>query len=151
MILVLLVINIIIMFLGAIVICRDEDNGGVILAIGILGFIITGLVAIFLLIMVVGGKIDNEKIQMYTEENTKIETKVKETVRAYMDYEEKTYTNLVKSADLETLLIKYPELNSNVLVQEEINTYKENSAKIKQLEESQINRKIYKWWLYFGK
>lgn len=94
--------------------------------------------------------IDN-KIQMYTEENTNIETKVKETVRAYMNFEENTYTELIKDADLTTLMIKYPELNSNELVKTEINLYIENNNKIKELKERQIDKTILKWWLYFGK
>ena len=85
------------------------------------------------------------------EENTNIETKVKETVRAYMNFEESTYTELIKDADLTTLMIKYPELNSNELVKTEINLYIENNNKIKELKEKKIDKTILKWWLYFGK
>ena len=87
---------------------------------------------------------------MYQSENAIIEKKVKETVRAYMNFEEKTYTELVKDADLTTLLIKYPELNSNELVKTEVNLYVENNTKIKELKEKQIDLTIVKWWLYFG-
>lgn len=88
---------------------------------------------------------------MYEEENLKIETKVKETVRVYMNYEEEVYKNLVETADLTTLLIKYPELNSNELIKTEIDTYKENSKQIKKLKEQQIDKSLMAWWLYFGK
>lgn len=91
-----------------------------------------------------------EKITMYTEENTNIENKVKETVRAYMDFEKDTYQNLIETAELTTLLTKYPELNSNELVKAEIETYKENSKKIKELKEQLIMKSTYDWWLYFG-
>ena len=70
---------------------------------------------------------------MYEEENSKIETKVKDTVQVYMNYEQETYKSLVENANLETLLIKYPELNSNELVKSEIEIYKENNNKIKEL------------------
>lgn len=91
-----------------------------------------------------------DKIAMYTEENSNIETKIKETVRAYMNFEQETYQNLVENADLTTLVIKYPELNSNELVKSEIETYKENNNKIKELKESSIMKSTYNWWLYFG-
>lgn len=92
-----------------------------------------------------------KKIQMYEEENLNIEAKVKETVQAYMNYEKDIYTNLVESENLETLLIKYPELNSNELVKAQIETYKENSNKIKKLKEANIIKPTLAWWLYFGK
>lgn len=92
-----------------------------------------------------------KKLQMYEEENLNIEAKVKETVQAYMNYEKDIYTNLVESANLETLLIKYPELNSNELVKAQIETYKENSNKIKELKEKNIIKPTLAWWLYFGK
>lgn len=92
----------------------------------------------------------NEKLNMYEEENQNIELKVKETVKVYMDYEQETYKNLVETADLTALLIKYPELNSNELVKHEIEIYKSNSDKIKELKEKQIDRSSYNWWLYFG-
>ena len=92
----------------------------------------------------------DKKIAMYEEYNTDIENKVKETVRAYMNYEESTYKELVADADLTTLVIKYPELNSNELVKSEIELYKENNNKIMELKEAQINKSVMAWWLYFG-
>lgn len=92
-----------------------------------------------------------KKLQMYEKENLNIEAKVKETVQSYMNYEKDIYTNLVESANLETLLIKYPELNSNELVKAQIETYKENSNKIKELKEANIIKPTLAWWLYFGK
>ena len=92
----------------------------------------------------------DEKLNMYQEENQSIELKVKETVKAYIDYEEENYKNLVETADITTLLIKYPELNSNELVKYEIEIYKSNNDRIKELKEKQIDRASYNWWLYFG-
>lgn len=91
-----------------------------------------------------------EKLTMYEEENTKIEEKVKSTVQGYMNYESETYSNLVKDAELETLLIKYPELNSNELVKSQIELYKENNKKIKELKEQQITKSVWDWWLKFN-
>lgn len=92
----------------------------------------------------------DKKLAMYEEENLKIEEKVKNTVQGYMNYEQETYSNLVKDAELETLLIKYPELNSNTLVKQEIKIYKENNTKIKELKEKEIDKNIIGWWLFFN-
>lgn len=91
-----------------------------------------------------------ERLTMYEKENTKIEEKVKSTVQGYMNYESETYSNLVKDAELETLLIKYPELNSNELVKSQIELYKENNKKIKELKEQEITKSIWDWWLKFN-
>lgn len=110
------------------------------------------LAVIFVLIAIVShGKVIDNKINMYQEENSNIEIKVKETVRAYMNYEESTYKELVETADLTTLIIKYPELNSNELVKREIDLFIANNDKIKKLKEDKINLSVEKWWLYFGK
>lgn len=90
----------------------------------------------------------DKKITLYEELNADIETKVRETVRVYMEYEEKTYKELVANADLTTLVIKYPELNSNELVKSEIELYKQNNDKIMRLKEDQISKSFKAWWLY---
>lgn len=92
----------------------------------------------------------DQKIKMYTQENNNIETKVKQTVQAYMNYEQDTYKNLVENSDLQILLIKYPELNSNELVRAEIETYKENNNKIRELKDKAIDKKIKGFWYFFN-
>ena len=92
----------------------------------------------------------SERLEMYEEENIKIEEKVKSTVQGYMNYEGDTYKNLIENADLETLLIKYPELNSHELVKSEIELYKENSKKIKELKEQKSTKPVWDWWLKFN-
>lgn len=81
----------------------------------------------------------------------RIEEKVRNSVKGYMDFENDTLKNLIDTSDLQTLLIKYPDLNSNELVKMEIETYKENSQKIKELKEKSVTRHYKAWWLYFGK
>ena len=127
----------------------DNDICTIIMfVIGFISFII--FTALVVVICSYPYNID-KKIAMYQEENTLIEEKVKNTVMAYMDYEQETYDNLVKSADLETLLITYPELNSNELVKSQIDTYVQNNNKLKELKEKQIDKSTMAWWLYFGK
>lgn len=113
--------------------------------------IVFAILSIILLSVLLGYPYNiDDKLEMYAEENQAIETKIKETVQAYMNYEQETYKSLVVNADLQTLLIAYPELNSNELVKTEIETYKENNNKIKKLKEQKINRKVMGFWLFFN-
>lgn len=143
----ILVITVLLIFLFIIGKYFDEYEMTCLCGIGLIVCIVTILM---LISSIINGKVINDKIEMYQDENASIETKVKETVRAYMEFEEKTYTELVKDADLTTLLVKYPELNSNELVKTEILLYIANNSKIKELKEQQISLSIEKWWLYFG-
>lgn len=148
--LILLLFIFIVLFIVAIVI--EETSFGIMGEIlGTISFIII-IVTIIIIIGLVADYPRNidEKLNMYQEENQSIELKVKETIKSYMNYEQETYKNLVETADITTLLIKYPELNSNELVKHEIEIYKNNSDKIKELKEKQIDRSSYNWWLYFG-
>lgn len=149
MIFVVMVVLIFIIALGCSSWAYDKDIEPLFFGVGGIGLVITGI-ALVCLLLCFPYNVD-KKIPMYEEENAKIEAKVKETVRVYMDYEKETYENLVETSDLTTLLLKYPDLNSNELVKEEIKTYKENNNKLKSLKEAQIDKSIMAWWLYFGK
>lgn len=92
----------------------------------------------------------DQKLEMYAEENENIEAKVKQTVQAYMNYEQETYKDLIETADLQTIIMTYPELNSNELVGAEIETYKENNNKIKELKEKAIDKKVMGFWYFFN-
>ena len=144
----MLIVILIISFIIGFFIAMSDDDFLFLDAFLIIGCIV-GM--IYCSSKIVGQRTIEQRIEMYQTENTNIETKVKETVRAYMNYEENTYKELIESADLTTLVIKYPELNSNELIKAEINLYIENNNKIKKLKEDKINITIYKWWLYFGK
>lgn len=148
--LILLLFIFIVLFILAIVI---ENNSFGIMGefLGIISFIgiIVTIIIIISLVVDYPRNID-KKLNMYQEENQSIESKVKETIKLYMNYEQETYKNLVETADITTLLIKYPELNSNELVKHEIEIYKNNNDKIKELKEKQIDRSSDNWWLYFG-
>ena len=149
MLIIIISILLILMIVGIILDWKDY-GGGFLLTLSAL---LCGVIAVAALIVcLVNYPFGIEKkLQMYEEENLNIEAKVKETVQSYMNYEKDIYTNLVESANLETLLIKYPELNSNELVKAQIETYKENSNKIKELKEANIIKPTLAWWLYFGK
>lgn len=89
----------------------------------------------------------DDKINMYVEENTKIEEQMTTIVQSYKGYEERIIKNI---ADMEVAFIKYPELKASELVQKQMNVYISNNNKLKELKETKIETKIYKWLLYFG-
>ncbi len=142
MIILIIIIGILLLFLGA---AKDEEG------IMEFGLCIDGIAIIVLIAILISFPFNiDKKIELYETENQIIETKIKETVRTYMKYEQETYKNLIENADLTTLLVAYPDLNSNELVKSEIETYKENNNKLKGLKEEKINKSTMAWWLYFG-
>lgn len=107
------------------------------------------LAFIILCIEVSGLKVIDTKIEMYTEENQKIESQMSDLVQSYMEYEGNTFKDF-KSESSVTLVNLYPELKSDALVQKQLDMYIANNEKIKELKTSEINGKVYRWWLYFG-
>lgn len=143
MIILLIIISIIGFFISCVI---DEDDTAC--------FFLTCLcvlfvIAIFLGISVSNGRIMDEKITMYQEENNKIEKQIDTLVSNYMNYESDTYEKF-KSESSITLVSMYPELKSDKLVEEQISVYEENNKKIREFKEDKINLKVKKWWLYFG-
>lgn len=118
---------------------------------------ITGMVASMLGLFLVGfngadvvkGRTYDKKIEMYQEENKKIENEIDLVVQKYMTHEDETFEKS-KSESSTTLVSLYPELKSDSLVKEQIEIYNKNNSKIKELKESQIDVTTAKWWLYFG-
>ena len=90
------------------------------------------------------------QIEMYQEENTQIEQQIANVVCQYQQYETEIFTT-VAPEDSISLVALYPELKSNTLVQKQIDVYVANNEKIKALKEKQINGRVLRWWLYFGK
>lgn len=90
------------------------------------------------------------KIAMYQEENAIIEERVSSTVAKYMEYEKDIIYEVAPSDDAMTLISLYPELSSDELIKEEINIYVSNNNKIRELKDTELNKSIYKFLLYFG-
>ncbi len=95
------------------------------------------------------GRIIDNKIEMYEQENEEIERTINLAVQSYMDWEASTYANL-KSKSAIDLVSMVPELKSDGLVQQQIQIYVENNEKIKELKEQRIDLGKCKWLLYFG-
>lgn len=142
-------------FIVCIVFCciyRDEDA---VVGWGV-GTMLSGICFFVLIIAIICGatqlatskKID-AKIEMYTEENTKIELAITETVEKYLEHEYKIFDSL-QGEDIQTLLVVYPEINSNELVKHQMEIFITNNDKIKQLKNDKINLSTWKFLIYFG-
>ncbi len=121
-----------------------------------IGMFIGGLGAVAcVIVMIVGGvtisknKIIDAKITMYNEENTRIETMVTTTVEKYLEHEFNVFDSL-QGEDIQTLLVVYPEINSNELVKKQVEIFVENNNKIKELKEQKLNIEVWRFWVYFG-
>lgn len=130
---------------------NDYENG-----FSVAGFFIGGLITIATVIVLIIGstfiseqRIIDRKIEMYIEENTTIETNVTTTVEKYLEHEFNIFDSL-QGEDIQTLLVVYPEINSNELVKKQVEIFVENNNKIKELKEDKLNIEVWKWWVYFG-
>lgn len=91
----------------------------------------------------------NDKIEIYKNENSKIEQQISVIVDNYIEHESETFKN-VKDKDAISLISMFPELKSDKLVAKQINVYVKNNEKIKALECEKLRYRIYAWWLFFG-
>lgn len=118
--------------------------------IPVAGFAVS-FIALCILIVVNSAMLPLEdKIAMYEEENAKIEMQIADIVNEYQEFE-KGIIGDVKTDSAITMIQLYPELTSNTLVQSQIEIYVDNNNQIKQLKCELLNRRVVRWWLYFGK
>lgn len=118
----------------------------VISAIGVFVCLITLIV---LSVNVSGLNVIDQKIEMYEEENTKIEEQISDMVKQYQEYESDIFTEISPESSV-VLVSLYPDLKSDALVQKQIEVYLDNNDKIKELKADKINGSVQRWWLYFG-
>ena len=85
----------------------------------------------------------DQKIKLYTEQNKDIENKVGLVVNKYFEHEKDTYAELKPKTKI-TLVSTYPELQSNKLVQQQIQLYNENNKKITNCKLQKIKAKYYR-------
>lgn len=117
--------------------------GGILIAIiSIVGLVMIGLIS--------QERIIDDKIALYEEENTRIQTQVTNIVERYLEHEQETYDKVLPDSDPTFIVTLFPELKSNELVAKEIELYQSNAAKLKSLKVEKLEIKVYKWWLYFG-
>ena len=117
--------------------------------IGFLFSIIAFIAIIILGIHVKYISVIDDRIEMYEEENTRIEQQIADVVEQYQKYETDIFMEVAPESAV-TMVSLYPELKSDSLVQTQIEVYVENNKTIKYLKDKQINGDVYRWWLYFG-
>lgn len=148
MLIVLIVASIFLLIIGLLMDASEVKE--VLCIVGGLGLAIFGVITLCITMEYVGTRTVDAKIAMYQEENKAIEEKIEATVKQYMSFEKDTYKDLKVDSYI-NLVSLYPELKSDTLIKEQINTYQENSETIIGLKESKIDRQALKWWLFFGK
>lgn len=126
-----------------------EFLGPATLTAGGVGLVISLIGAIILTICVSELSTVDARIEMYQEENTKIEAQIADVVEQYQKYETDIFTEVAPDSSI-SLVALYPELKADTLVQKQIEVYTENNAKIKELREEKIGGSVARWWLYFG-
>ena len=112
---------------------------------------LSGLVGFILLIAVLActynyykiSTISDQKIKLYTEQNKDIENKVGLVVDKYLEHEKYTYATLKPKTKI-TLASTYPELQSNKLVQQQIQLYNENNKNITNCKLQKIKAQCYR-------
>ena len=110
---------------------------------GIFGGIASGISGLVLFILVCVYSFNkptiSNKIEMYEEENKKVETQLVESVNMWLEHQETTFESISNIDGVTTYLVKYPELKGDSLVDELMEIYKNNSKEIKQLKSRKIN------------
>lgn len=149
MIIVILVILLIWCVISWFIDINGEYHGLIGVFLGVTPLAICFIVVIFLIAQVSNLSVIDQKIEMYEQENTKIEQQIETAVTAYQQYEKDVFTT-VKPNSYMQLISLYPELKSDTLVKAQIKTYQSNNKKIKELKERAINGNVKRWWLYFG-
>ena len=149
MIIVILVILLIWCVISWFVDMNGEYDGLIGVFLGAIPFAICFVAVIFLVAQVSNLSVIDQKIEMYEQENTKIEQQIETAVTAYQQHEKNVFTT-VKPNSYMQLVSLYPELKSDTLVKAQIKTYQSNNKKIKELKEQEINGNVKRWWLYFG-
>lgn len=155
MLIVLIAIGIIGIITGIIMLKKmyDEVYGGATILICALILVSSIIASLVLTTELVEGRCIPEKVEMYEEENAKIEADVAIAIETYMTHEGQTMDNASKRIEPGsslTIIAAYPELRSSELVAESIRIHNENNQKIKSLRDDLIDLRAIRWWLYFG-
>ena len=93
----------------------------------------------------------DDNIAMYQEENAAIEQSIDRIVEKYLKQNPDTLTALKSEKDSITLITLIPELQSNTFIQEQLDTYSNNTQQIHWLRDEKIDISKKKWLHYFGK
>lgn len=140
------------MFITGAVLFDKCDNDIVVCGLTITGGVVgvgAAIVAIVMLCCAIDGSVIDEKISLYEETNSQIETHINNIVADYKSYENDTYEKFDGSNGTEIVNL-YPELKTNELIKEQMEVYYNNQKSILSLKSQKISLKPIRWWLYFG-
>lgn len=90
-------------------------------------------------------------VDYITTENERLENELYTIITEYEDYEQDTFKNLTPENASTYIVVNYPELKSNTLVDSYIQTLVENKKELQRIELEHIHTATTRWWLYFGK
>lgn len=127
---------------------RAESTLSVITGIGITTMIVSAIIFFFLFISYLDEPAVAAKIKFYEEENAAIEHRLDLFIEEYLSHESDTFTDVSKVGTL-ALVSLPPELKSDEIINQQINTYLANQKKITFLKKEQIDLRNYGWWLFF--
>ena len=120
-----------------------DSVGELIFLSGLMGFILLIAVLVCTCNYYKTITITDQKIKLYTEQNKDIESKVSIVIDRYLKHEKDTYAELKPKTKI-TLASTYPELQSNKLVQQQIQLYNENNKKITNCKLQKIESQFYR-------
>lgn len=130
----------------------NEYDPGIVIILGIVTILTAAIIFTFLVIGMSFVYIDtfdvDKKIEIYQEENKKIEEDVAIVVSNYLNHESSTFKEIIDNPT--ALAVVCPELKSNELVSKQIDLYIKNNKKIKDLKLSKVSKNTYEFLLYFG-
>lgn len=93
----------------------------------------------------------DRKIEIYEEENAKIEKDIDAMIKQYLEKEYNLSVDLKRDDNPIALTTLFSELKSDDFVKHQRAQYIDNQKKIMQLKEEKIDVTKLKWLLYFGK
>lgn len=146
-------ISLVLIIIGTVLLYVSQgDSGHGLVVPGVLCFLVSFALTLFCLDSVISAeKSYPQQIQMYEEENRKIEAQISEAVQVYLAHESGIYSNIKLSDDsLVSIVAAIPELNSSQLIVKQIEIFESNNEKIKELKDKVAQSNTNKWWLYFG-
>ena len=128
-----------------------SDNGtSAFLAFVMVAFVVVSIVAMVINInTIVDGRIIDQQIAMYQEENANIEAQIANCVTQYQQHEAEIFSEVAPESAV-TLVALYPDLKSDALVAKQIEIYIANNEAIKELKEDKLDIITARWWVYFG-
>lgn len=145
----MMLIVLFVIFAIVLILAMACDWFGTSVVFGILLFVV-GMALIFNICTLVDGRVIDSKIELYEEENARIEDSIGIAVAQYMEYEATTFEAL-KGESVIRFVSLYPELKADSMVTKQIEVYIANNYIIRELKEQKISVITAKWWVYFGK